>query len=188
LEVEALVDDPVAVVVEAVADLDAPVRGFAFTAVGRLFIGVDEVPDARGLARAILARGNRVRRRAVVEALATVEGIREAVGRGIITELNSAIDSSATAAPRSAHATHSTDVEASFGEGCCVEVEVDAWCSPGAGVDRLKDAAEVIETLVTTCHQREEKHRTHTTSRERQPPSYRSPKRFAWDGSRDVHG
>ena len=86
LEVEALVDDAVAVVVDAVAGLDAAVRRLALAAVRGILVGVDEVADAGELARAGHAVGRRVRRRAVVEARAAVERVGLAIGRGRIAQ------------------------------------------------------------------------------------------------------
>jgi hypothetical protein len=162
LEVESLVDDPIAVVVEAITDLDAAVRRFAFAPVRRVLVGVDEVPGTHDLAGPVLAGRDRIRRRAVLQAPAAVEWIRKAVGRGVITELNGASSPSATAAPRSARAARPGDAGSNFRKRPSVEVKNGTRSATDTGVDGYEDATEVIETFVAACRRRDEEEPTCT--------------------------
>jgi hypothetical protein len=80
-EVEAVVDDAVAVVVEAVADLDAAVGLGALAAVRRILVSVEEAGLTGELAHPRHARRRRVGDDALMEAGAAVRGVGLQLGR-----------------------------------------------------------------------------------------------------------
>ena len=85
MRVEAVVDDAVAVVVDAVAELDAAVGRLALAAVGWVLVGVEEAGEAGVLARPGDA-GRVGVHDALVEARAAVRDVGLQLGRVRIAE------------------------------------------------------------------------------------------------------
>ncbi len=90
-DVEAVVDGAVAVVVDAVADLDAAVRLGALAPVRRIVVGVEESRLTGELALAGDTGGDRVRDDALVKARPAVRDVRLQRGRVRVAELNAAV-------------------------------------------------------------------------------------------------
>src|SRR5262249_54960486 len=111
-EVEAFVDDAVAVVVEVVTRLDARVRLGALAAVRRILVGVEEVGEAGDRALAGDAGRGGVLDRAGVEALAAVRDVRLPFRRVVVARRDAAAGAAAAAAAAATAAAAPAHVDA----------------------------------------------------------------------------